>query len=186
MKNWQEVIDKIKRRLSNWAFRSLNITSRIVLLKAVLQSIPVYTLSIRAASKGVCAKLREIFGKFIWGGPAQQRKWALVSWANLIQRKEEGGLGVRDPETLNKVLGAKLWWRWLQGGTDVWKKIWEYKYNMPEQTEEKLRIQNTPNGSSIWNLASQNRDLIKQHAFWEIQGGEKANSGKRDGSKKER
>eukprot|EP00253_Pinus_taeda_P029818 PITA_29818 len=125
------------------------------------------------ASKGVCAKLREIFGKFIWGGPTQQRKWALVSWANLIQRNEEGGLGVRDPETLNKVLGAKLWWRWLQGGTNVWKKIWEYKYNMPEQTEEKLRIQNTPKGSSIWNLASQNRELVKQYAFWEIQGGEK-------------
>eukprot|EP00253_Pinus_taeda_P025221 PITA_25221 len=134
----------------------------------------VYTLSIRATSKGVCAKLREIFGKFIWGGPTQQRKWALVSWANLIQRKEEGGLGVRDPETLNKVLGAKLWWRWLQGGTNVWKKIWEYKYNMPEQTEEKLRIQNTPKGSSIWNLASQNRELIKQYTSWEIRGGEKA------------
>eukprot|EP00253_Pinus_taeda_P030867 PITA_30867 len=134
----------------------------------------VYTLSIRAASKGVCAKLREIFGKFVWGGPTQQRKWALVSWANLIQRKEEGGLGVRDPEILNKVLGAKLWWRWLQGGTDLWKKIWEYKYNIPEQTERKLRIENPPIGSSIWNLASQNRDLINQYAFWEIRGGEEA------------
>eukprot|EP00253_Pinus_taeda_P030826 PITA_30826 len=174
MKNWQEVIDKIKKRLSNWSFRSLNIASRIVLLKAVLQSIPVYSLSIRAASKGVCAKLREIFGKFIWGGPTQQRKWALVSWTNLIKRKDDGGLGLRDLEILNKVLGAKLWWRWLQGGIDVWKKIWDYKYNMPEQIEEKLKIQNPPQGSSIWNLASQNRELIKQYAFWEIRGGEKA------------
>eukprot|EP00253_Pinus_taeda_P012904 PITA_12904 len=174
MKNWQEVIDKIKKRLSNWAFRSLNIASRIVLLKAVLQSIPVYSLSIRAAWKGVCAKLREIFGKFIWGGPTQQRKWALVSWTNLIKRKEEGGLRLRDPEALNKVLGEKLWWRWMQGGSDVWKKIWDYKYNMPEQAEEKLKIQNTPQGSSIWNLASQSKELIKQYAFWEIRGGEKA------------
>eukprot|EP00253_Pinus_taeda_P005533 PITA_05533 len=69
MKNWQEVIDKIKRRLTNWSFRSLNIASRIILLNSVLQSIPIYPLSIRAASKGVCTKLREIFGKFIWGGP---------------------------------------------------------------------------------------------------------------------
>lgn len=118
--------------------------------------------------------MREIFGKFIWGGPTQQRKWALVSWTHLIKRKDEGGLGLRDPEILNKVLGAKLWWRWLQGGSDVWKKIWNYKYNMPEQIEEKLKIQNIPQGSSIWNLASQNRELIKQYAFWEIRGGEKA------------
>eukprot|EP00253_Pinus_taeda_P007926 PITA_07926 len=149
-------------------------TKYLVLLKAILQSIPVYSLSIRVASKGVCAKLRDIFGKFIWGGPTQQRKWALVSWTNLIKRKDEGGLGLRDPEVLNKVIGAKLWWRWLQGGTDVWKKIWDYKYNMPEQIEEKLKIQNTPQGSSIWNLASQNRELIKQYAFWEIRGGDKA------------
>eukprot|EP00253_Pinus_taeda_P030337 PITA_30337 len=88
--------------------------------------------------------------------------------------KDDGGLGLRDPEILNKVLGAKLWWWWLQGGTDVWKKIWDYKYNMPEQIEEKLKIQNPPQGSSIWNLASQNRELIKQYAFWEIRGGEKA------------
>eukprot|EP00253_Pinus_taeda_P015690 PITA_15690 len=65
MKNCQEVIDKIKRRLTSWSFRSLNIARRIVLLKSVLQSISIYPLSIRAASKGVCTKLREIFGKFI-------------------------------------------------------------------------------------------------------------------------
>eukprot|EP00253_Pinus_taeda_P006842 PITA_06842 len=97
-------------RQGDLSTKSLNIASRIVLLKSVLQSIPIYPLSIRAASKGVCTKLREIFGKFVWGGPKQQRKWALVSWKNLIQRKEEGGLGVRDSEMLNRILGAKLRW----------------------------------------------------------------------------
>ena len=127
----------------------MNISSRIVLLKLVLQSIPIYPLSIRVAPKGVCTKLKEIFGKFVWGGPKQQRKWALVSWKNLVKRKEEGGLGIRDPEMLNKILGAKLWWRWLQGGKDVWKKIWEIKYNMPDSTEGKLRTEEVPKGSSI-------------------------------------
>jgi len=115
--------------------------------------------------------MKEIFGKFIWGGPKQQRKWALVSWKNLVKRKEEGGLGIRDPEMLNKILGAKLWWRWLQGAKDVWKKIWELKYNMPESTAGKLRIEEVPKGSSIWELASQNRDVVNKHAFWEIRGG---------------
>eukprot|EP00253_Pinus_taeda_P018598 PITA_18598 len=132
MKNWPEVIDKIKRRLTSWSFRSLNIASRIVLLKSVLQSIPIYPLSTKAASKGVCTKLREIFGKFVWGGPKQQRKWALVSWKNLIQRKEEGRLA------------------------------------------DRLRIEEVPKGSSIWDLASQNKDVVNQHAFWEIRGGSNA------------
>eukprot|EP00253_Pinus_taeda_P002612 PITA_02612 len=168
MKNWQDVIDKIKKRLASWSFRSLNIPNRIVLLKSILQSIPIYPLSIRETSKGVCTKLKEIFGKFVWGGPKQQRKWALVSWKNLVKRKEEGGLGIRDPEMLNKILGAKLWWRWVQGGKDVWKKIWEIKYNMSDSIEGRLRIEEVPKGSSIWELASQNREVVNKHAFWEI------------------
>jgi len=64
-----------------------------------------------AVPKGVCTKMSEIFKKIIWGGPKQQKKWALISWKGLTKNKEEGGLGLRDPYTLNQVLGVKLWWR---------------------------------------------------------------------------
>jgi len=124
-----------------------------------------------AASKGMYTKMKEIFGKFIWGGPKQQINWALISWKNLTKRKEEGGLGLRDPEILNKVLGVKLWWRWMRGGTDLWKKIWTQKYNMPTSPEGILRIEETPKGSSIWDLASQNRNIVNKYTFWEIRGG---------------
>lgn len=86
----------------------MNIARRVVLVKSVLQAIPIYPLSIMAAPLGVCAKIREIMRKFIWGGETQRKKWALVSWNHLIKRKEQGGMGLRDPEKLNRVLGAKL------------------------------------------------------------------------------
>eukprot|EP00253_Pinus_taeda_P033811 PITA_33811 len=131
MKNWQGVLDKLNNKVANWAFRVLNIAGRIVLAKSVLQAIPIYPLWIMAAPVGVCAKIREIIRKFIWSGSDQKKKWALVSWSQLTERKEKGGLGLRDPETLNRVLGAKLWWRWLSGGNDLWKTIWRTKYRMP-------------------------------------------------------
>eukprot|EP00253_Pinus_taeda_P022943 PITA_22943 len=159
MVNWQQVIEKLKNKMASWSFRSLNIAGRIVLVKSVLQAIPIYSLSIMATPKGACTKIKEIYGKFIWGGPNQQRKWALVSWKHLTKRKEEGGLGLRDPEVLNRVMGAKLWWRWMRGGNDLWKNIWTHKYNMPKTTEEILRLEETPKGSTIWNLASQNRSI---------------------------
>jgi len=59
--NWQQVIEKLKKRLVSWSFRSLNIAGRLVLLKSVLQSIPIYPLLIMAAPKGVCTKMKEIF-----------------------------------------------------------------------------------------------------------------------------
>eukprot|EP00253_Pinus_taeda_P026517 PITA_26517 len=174
MKNWQGILDKLSTKVANWAFRSLNIASRIVLAKSVLQAIPVYPLSIMAAPIGICAKIRAIIRNFIWRGVDQKKKWALVSWGQLTERKEKGGLGLRDPETLNKVLGAKLWWRWLGGGNDLWKIIWRAKYSMLESTVEILKQKNTPRGSSVWDLARLNRDLVEHHTFWEIRGGEEA------------
>eukprot|EP00253_Pinus_taeda_P022541 PITA_22541 len=161
MKNWQGIIDKLSNKVANWAFRTLNIAGRIVLAKSILQAIPVYPFSIMAGPLGICARIREIIRNFIWRGADQKKKWALASWCQLTERKEKGGLGLRDPETLNKVLGAKLWWRWLRGGNDLWKIIWKEKYNMPDSAVEILRRKDTPRGSSVWDLARLNRDLVR-------------------------
>eukprot|EP00253_Pinus_taeda_P002895 PITA_02895 len=138
--NLFQIIDKLKRRLENWSFRSLNIAGRLVLLKSILQAIPIYPLSVTATPKGACAKMKEIFGKFRWGGPKQEKKWALVSWKGISKQKEKGGLGLRDPGILNQVLRAKLWWEWMTGGKDIWKQIWNQKYSMPSTTEGILRV----------------------------------------------
>eukprot|EP00253_Pinus_taeda_P024774 PITA_24774 len=127
MKNWQGVLDKLSNKVANWAFRALNIAGRIVLAKSVLQAIPIYPLSIMAAPLGVCTRIREVIRNFIWRGADQKKKWALASRSQLTERKEKGGLGLRDPEILNRVLGAKLWWCWLRGANDLWKTIWKKK-----------------------------------------------------------
>eukprot|EP00253_Pinus_taeda_P025237 PITA_25237 len=71
MVNWLQVIEKIKNKMAGWAFRTLNIAGRIVLVKSVLQAIPIYPLSIIVAPKGACSKIKELYTKFIWGGPNQ-------------------------------------------------------------------------------------------------------------------
>eukprot|EP00253_Pinus_taeda_P001856 PITA_01856 len=119
--NWKNILEKIMKRLENWTFRALNLAARVVLLKATIQEIPIYPLSVMAAPEGICNKLVEIYRKFLWGGPKQQKKWALCSWNSLTRPKEKGGLGLRDPWTSNQVLAAKLRWRWLQGGADLWE-----------------------------------------------------------------
>lgn len=106
--NWKPILEKLKSRLENWSFQTLNIADRLVLLKSTLQSIPIYPLPVMEIPKGVCAKMIEIYRKFLWGGPKQQKKWALSSWNNLTKTKEEGGLGLRDPFILNQVLAVKI------------------------------------------------------------------------------
>lgn len=45
---------------------------------------------------------------------------------------------------------------------------------MPSTPEEILRKQEAPQGSDIWNLTIQSRELIDGHIFWEIRGGQNA------------
>ena len=39
------------------------------------------------------------------------KKFHLVKWDTVKREKNQGGLGIRDLEQMNKVLGAKLIWR---------------------------------------------------------------------------
>eukprot|EP00253_Pinus_taeda_P028709 PITA_28709 len=119
MKNWQGIIDKLSNKVANWAFRTLNIAGRIVLAKSVLQAIPVYPLSIMAAPLGICARIRDLIRNFIWRGADQKKKWALASWSQLTERKEKGGLGLRDPEILNKIRGGEE--------ANFWEDKWHQK-----------------------------------------------------------
>lgn len=64
---WQPIIEKLKNRLQNWSFRSLNIVARMALLNSTLQSISIYPISVMEVLKGVCTKMTEIYRKFPMG-----------------------------------------------------------------------------------------------------------------------
>jgi hypothetical protein len=169
--DWQDLLTKVEKRIQNWAFRALNAPARLILLKSVIQALPIYQFSGRMCPKGIYSALVSKFSRFLWQGTQDKRKWALLSWDKLIKLKTASGISLRDPCILNTVLGAKLWWRWTMGGPDLWKQIWQTKYDMPHTVSGRLNIDRVPKGSSIWNLATTNRNLIRTHSFWEIRDG---------------
>ena len=62
--------------------------------------------------------------KFLWkGGKVQTKKFHLIKWEVVKAPKINGGLGIRDLEHMNKVLGAKLVWRMVSGTRDWWKEV---------------------------------------------------------------
>ena len=108
-------MDKINKKLSLWTFRALNFLSRIILVKFVLQAMPIYLFSVLAAPKSIIKQIRNIQRNFLWGGSEGNRKWPLVDWQTICTPKVVGGLGLRDPldNNNNKVMSAKIWWRWV-------------------------------------------------------------------------
>jgi hypothetical protein len=135
--SWEHLLSSFAKRLSSWTLRVLNLPSRLVLLRSVLQALPIYSFSAMAAPRSVLSIIRNLQRNFLWQGFNTGKKIALVSWDKLCRPKAQGGLGLRDPLIMNKVLTAKIWWRWLKQPQDLWAKFWRKKYT-PHVAEKNL------------------------------------------------
>jgi hypothetical protein len=159
------------KKLENWAFRTLNTTGRLVLLKEVLQSMPLYLFSALAAPKSILKESGTSKEILCGAGAHKENKWALVAWDKLCLPKLQGGLGLKDPESLNAVLGAKTWWRWITEGNTPWAHLWHKKYFPQVERQGLIRLTGDIPGSHIWNAAWANKHLVHSQCFWEIRNG---------------
>eukprot|EP00253_Pinus_taeda_P008091 PITA_08091 len=169
--SWRNLIEKLESRLNQWTHRALNLFSRTVLIKVVLQAMPLYLFSILAAPKWVLKRLRNIQRGFPWGSNATNRKWALVKWSTICKPKAKGGIGLRDPEHSNTIMGAKIWWQWLTNPGKPWVTLWTSKYANHRPQEELIRLRPNDKGSLIWNASKEHYQMIQQHSFWEVRNG---------------
>nr|GEV16750.1 RNA-directed DNA polymerase, eukaryota [Tanacetum cinerariifolium] len=63
---WDETIQKLHARLSNWKVKTLSIRGRLTLLKSVLGASPLYNMSIYKVPKGVLNEMETIRNGSIW------------------------------------------------------------------------------------------------------------------------
>ncbi|GAU43299.1 hypothetical protein TSUD_389980 [Trifolium subterraneum] len=124
---WYPLVVRIRNRLSGWKCKNLSIGGRLILLKSVLSSIPVYYLSFFSAPSGIISSLDSIFCHFFWGGCEDNRKIAWVNWETVCLRKEVGGLGVRRLKEFNVSLLGKWVWRLMVEHDSLWSMVLKAK-----------------------------------------------------------
>ncbi|GJW79157.1 RNA-directed DNA polymerase, eukaryota, reverse transcriptase zinc-binding domain protein [Tanacetum coccineum] len=90
---WNEVIDRVKNRLSKWKMKTLSIGGRLTLLKSVLGSIPIFHMSIYRAPLSVLRTLESIRSKKFKGHDINSNKASWVNWKKVLASKEKRGLG---------------------------------------------------------------------------------------------
>jgi hypothetical protein len=61
---WDPVLNKIRTRLSDWNTRFLSFGGRLVLLKYVLTSLPVYAVSFFRALSGIISSIESLLNKY--------------------------------------------------------------------------------------------------------------------------
>ena len=122
MAHWLTLLEKLKLCIQAWGATWLNLAGKMVLLKSVLNSLPIYQNSILLSPKSITLKIGGLLRIFLWqGGRKNERKIHLVSCDKIKKPILEGGLHIRDVATQNFAMGAKLLWN-LISRKSSWSK----------------------------------------------------------------
>ena len=105
-----ELLDKMKQKLSSRVLQPLNFPSRLILVKTIMQAMPIYLFSVLSAPKSVLHEIRSLQWNVLWGSREAKDKFSLVSWEGICHHKEQGGLGLKGLEIMAEVQGEKVWW----------------------------------------------------------------------------
>ena len=108
---WKLIMEKIEKRLALWKVKVLSKAGRFTLIKAVLNNLPVYYLSLFKIAKPVVNKIIQIQRNFFWYGYEKKMHIPLVVWETIQKSKLLRGLGVNDLIIKNVALLFKWWWK---------------------------------------------------------------------------
>ncbi|KAK3224608.1 hypothetical protein Dsin_004470 [Dipteronia sinensis] len=118
---WNKLVSRVERRLASWKKSFLNKGGKLVLIKTVMASIPIYYMSVFKIPVSVAHKLERLQRSFFWGDGIQHKKMHPIKWEVLCKNKRNGGLGVRAILHKNNSLLAKWIWRFGTEEAPLWK-----------------------------------------------------------------
>jgi hypothetical protein len=84
---WGWLIRKVEKRISTWIYKTLT-RGKLMLLKAVLESIPVYWNSITKIPKGFVKKIRRLSCQYVWVGQNLPKGIHLANLETIAAPKE--------------------------------------------------------------------------------------------------
>lgn len=90
-KDWLWLWERLDRKMGLWCYRFLSLRGRLILAKAVLESIPVFWLSLFKIPISILEGLRRRITSFLWSGSGRDDKIHLVHWRFLARPKYFGG-----------------------------------------------------------------------------------------------
>ena len=125
---FKEVKTKLAKKLAGWKEKLLFKARKEILIKAVDQAIPTYTISCFKIPDSLCDEMTSIIRNFWWGQCKEERKMAWISWEKLCAPKACRGIGFKQLKQFNLAILAKQGWRLQSRNDSLLYKVFQAKY----------------------------------------------------------
>ena len=104
-----DIIGKLKAKIALWGGHWLTKAGKLILIKSILSTLPIYQSSLLLAPKNIMDQISKLLGDFLWrDGKQNQNRMHLVKWEIVKIHVLEGGLQIRDLGLSNLAMGGKL------------------------------------------------------------------------------
>jgi hypothetical protein len=161
---FEDLINKMKRRLLGWENRWLSACGRLTLIKHVLGSMPMHLLQILDPPKCIINNISRMINGFIWGETSQNKKIHWSSWDNICYPVEEGGIGCNSLVDLTIAYNCKLWWKFREQKS-LWSQVMKAKYC---RVNHACIVDHSYQESNLWKRMIKVRNLVEPQIAWRI------------------
>ncbi|KAK5771442.1 hypothetical protein PVK06_047646 [Gossypium arboreum] len=169
---FKEITNRMSCRINSWTKRLLSFGGKEVFIKAVLQSIPTYAMSIFLAPKGVIDDIQALLSRTWWSGKDKGRFWTMIPWKTLCKPKRMEGLGIRDVRLFNLALLGRQVWRLLNNTDSLCFKVLSSRY-FPDGNI--FHAKKVDKASFTWSSIAAAVEAFKDGFGWQIGNEEKIN-----------
>jgi ribonuclease HI len=146
----------------------LSIAGRVQLVKAVVQSMLTYSITLYSWPVSLLKDLEKCIKNFIWSGDLDKRKLVTVSWKKVCRPVAQGGLNLRSLITLNKASNLKLCWSMINSHS-AWAIL------LKDSVFKKGRVIKHHIYSSIWSGIKDELEVICDNSVWLVGDGSNIN-----------
>ncbi|XP_074300880.1 uncharacterized protein LOC141632216 [Silene latifolia] len=156
------LVERVVDRIRSLGSRKLSYPGRVMLIKAVLQTLHSYWARIFILPKTVIGRIEAICRAYLWHGSDHKEIPALVSWKQICHSKNHGGLVLKDLHVWNlATIGKYAWWiaqkkdhLWVRWVNAICIKSTDWMAYKPRK------------GSSwAWRKICQVKDIIRDYLF---------------------
>uniref|UniRef100_A0A8I6YQZ6 Reverse transcriptase domain-containing protein n=1 Tax=Hordeum vulgare subsp. vulgare TaxID=112509 RepID=A0A8I6YQZ6_HORVV len=169
---FQHLVERVLSRIRGWKEKLLSVGGREILLKAVIQAIPSYAMSVFKLPKEICNDITSGMSKYWWGDDEQKKHMHWFAWWKMCVPKEQGGMGFRDIHCFNLVLLAKQSWRLLCEPDSLCGRVLRARY-YPDG--DLLNCQLKKRSSYTWQSIWHGLQTFKKGIIWRVGDGSSIN-----------